>query len=671
MFKQSSISEIMDQTLNEITLLIIEDNTVDQIFLKEHLSETNLNIIEIVSTDTIEGAVELLQQRDFSLLFLDWHLPDSEGLNSLDVLTKVKPKVPVIVVSGMKDKALSLKAITQGAQDFLTKSDFSSQVLEKAVFYAIERKKNRELIEENNNRNEIILKATNDILWDWNLVTGKVKWFGSGLKKYLPAHIDPDNIPDDFWVARLHPDEKRRTVVKLKKAITEGGGGAWESDNKFLRSDGSFAYINTRGFVLTNTNNKPIRMMGSMQDITDRKNAELEIRKAKNEADEARKTQEQFLANMSHEIRTPMNGVIGMTQLLGATHLNSEQREYVETIKESAANLMVVINDILDLTKIVAGKVTIDSVDYAITDVVRNAIQITGFKAEEKSILLRSIIDKNIHPVLLGDPFRLNQVLVNLVGNAIKFTEEGEVNIHVNLLQEDEEKVSLEFIVQDTGIGIKEDKLALVFEQFTQASSETTRRFGGSGLGLTITRQLIELQGGSIHVKSTLGVGSTFTFYLNVKKGNSELQHSLKKAVVPAKQNALAGIKVLLAEDNLINQKVAVKILSIEGAEVVVANNGLEAIEMLRQHQYDVVLMDIQMPKMDGYEATRHIRNKMEAPACNARIIAITASAMISEKERCLSAGMDDYITKPFQAKDLFDKILAQVGEACSPVAPA
>ncbi|CAN5490825.1 hypothetical protein BH11BAC3_BH11BAC3_17080 [soil metagenome] len=656
----------MSHTLKEISILIIEDSPPDQWLLKDQLSETNLNIVDIVSTVTIKGAIEILHQRDFSLLFLDLHLPDSDGLHSLDALAKINPKVPIIVLSGMKDKGLSLQAISHGAQDFLNKSDYTPQVLEKAVIYSIERKKNRQLIEENNERNEIILKATNDILWDWDLTTGRVKWFGAGLKKYIPENLYPGNIPDDFWVFGLHPDERRKTIVKLKKAIIQGGG-SWESDNRFLKNDGHYAYINTRGFVLTNADNKPIRMMGSMQDITDRKNAELEIRKAKNDADDARKTQEQFLANMSHEIRTPMNGVIGMTQLLGATNLNIEQREYVETIKESADNLMVVINDILDLTKIVAGKVTIDSVDYAIADVVKNAIQITRFKAEEKAISLKSVIDKNIHPVLLGDPFRLNQVLVNLIGNAIKFTEEGEVNLHVNLLQEDEDNVSLEFVVQDTGIGIDENKLGLVFEQFTQASSETTRRFGGSGLGLTITRQLIELQGGSINVKSTIGVGSKFTFYLTIKKGNSDLQNSLNKTTAPVRQNALAGIKILLAEDNLINQNVAVKILTIEGAEVVVANNGLEAIEMLRQHQYDVVLMDIQMPQMDGYETTRFIRSKMEAPACNSRIIAITASALISEKERCLSAGMDDYITKPFQAKDLFDKILGQMAESFSP----
>ncbi len=657
----------MDQTLNEISILIIEDNLADQWLLKDQLSETNLNIVDIVSTGSIEGAITLLYQRAFSLLFLDLHLPDSDGLNSLDELAKVNAKIPVIVLSGRKDRTLSLQAISHGAQDFLTKSDYTPQVLEKAVVYSIERKKNRELIEENNERNEIILKATNDILWDWDLVTGKVKWFGSGLKKYLPANLYPDNIPDDFWVVGLHPEERRRTIVKLKKAIA-AGGGAWESDNRFLKNDGIYAHINTRGFVLANEENKPIRMMGSMQDITDRKNAELEIRKAKNDADEARKTQEQFLANMSHEIRTPMNGVIGMTQLLGATDLNNEQREYVETIKESADNLMVVINDILDLTKIVAGKVTIDSVDYTIADVVKNAIQITGFKAEEKAILLTSNIDKNIHPVLLGDPFRLNQVLVNLIGNAIKFTEEGEINVQVNLLQDSEENVQLKFTVQDTGIGIEADKLGLVFEQFTQASSETTRRFGGSGLGLTITRQLIELQGGSINVKSTVGVGSTFTFYLNIKKGNANIQQSLKESSAPLRKNALAGIKILLAEDNLINQKVAVKILTIEGAEVVVANNGVEAIEMLRQQQYDIILMDIHMPQLDGYEATRYIRNKMEAPACYSKIIAITASALISEKEKCLSAGMDDYITKPFQAKDLFDKILGQLSETDSAV---
>lgn len=646
--------------LNDITILVIEDNPSDQCLLQEHLEGTGLTIAHIKMVETLTEAVGLLSVQQFSLIFLDFYLPDSSGLDSYIRIANINPRIPVIILSGLDDTDISLNAISLGAQDFLIKGEFNAYTLEKAVRYSIERKKNLELIEENNERYDFISKATNDVIWDWDLLTNAVKWRGHGLKNYLSKDISMDLIPGNFWVNGLHPDERKITTYQLYKTILNGGA-SWEGDNRFLRSDGSYAHINTRGYMLTNADKKPIRMIGCIQDITDRKNAELEARQAKIDADEARKTQEQFLANMSHEIRTPMNGVIGMTQLLGNTILNEEQKEYIEIIKESAGNLMVIINDILDLTKIVAGKITIDKVDYVFADVVKNSIQITRFKAEEKGISLNYSVDKNIHRVLMGDPFRLNQLLVNLIGNAIKFTEQGEVNVRVNLLQETAETVSLEFSVQDTGIGIEEEKLDSVFERFTQASSDTTRKYGGSGLGLTITRQLIQLQGGSIHLKSRQGEGSTFTFYLEIKKGNEEELTSFKNTKATDPLYSLTGVNILLVEDNIINQKVAVKILSNQGANVSIANHGLEGLSMLRKNQYDLVLMDIQMPEMDGYQATRLIRKEFLAPLCKIPIIAMTASALISEKDKCLSAGMDDYITKPFQAKELFEKILIQL----------
>ncbi|MEO6719501.1 MAG: response regulator [Ferruginibacter sp.] len=649
----------MDHPANAISILIIEDNPADQLLLEVHLSETNLHIGEVTTASTIKAAIDLLRKQSFSLIFLDFFLPDSSGLQSFIELSQVNAKIPVIILSGLTDTELSIKAISVGAQDFLIKGEYTVQMLEKAVRYSIERKKNLELIEENNERNDIISKATNDIIWDWDLQTNKVKWYGQGLKNYLPENTLEDNVPPDFWVTGLHPEERTKTIMRLHRSILNGGGN-WEGDNRFLRIDGTYAHINTRGYILSNPERKATRMIGCMQDITDRKNAELEATKARFDAEEARKTQEQFLVNMSHEIRTPMNGVIGMAHLLAGTQLTKEQSEFVETINESAGNLMVIINDILDLTKIVAGKITIDKVDYIFSDIIKNSVQITKLKAEEKGILLNSRIDRNIHPVLLGDPFRLNQILVNLIGNAIKFTEKGEINIRVNLLEEDTESVKLEFSIQDTGIGIEQDKLDTIFERFTQASSDTTRKFGGTGLGLTITKQLIELQDGSIHVNSKPGVGSTFTFYMRIAKGNAAFAVEKKKPALHG-SNTLDSIRILLVEDNLINQKVAVKILTNEGAIVEIANHGKEAISMLRLKEYDIILMDIQMPEMDGYQATNYIRTEMPASISKMPIIAMTASALISEKDKCIIAGMDDYITKPFQAKELFEKILGQL----------
>ena len=649
----------MDHPTNDISILIIEDNPADQLLLEVHLSETHLDIREVTTVSTIAASLQLLRTQSFSIIFLDFFLPDSSGLQSFIEISKVNPKIPVIILSGLTDTKLSLEAITVGAEDFLIKGEYTVPMLEKAMRYSMERKKNRTLIEENNERYDIVLKATSDIIWDWDLATNKIKWRGQGLKNYLPKDVSEENIPSDFWVNGLHPEERKRTMTKLHRAILKGDT-AWEADNRFLRSDGTYAHINTRGYLLANNDKKPSRMIGCMQDITDRKNAEIEAHQARLDAEQAKNTQEQFLANMSHEIRTPMNGVIGMTHLLTGTELTKDQKEYVETINESANNLMVIINDILDLTKIVAGKIFIDKVDFNFSDVIKNSIQIIKFKAEEKGIEIRTQIHPGIPEVLSGDPFRLNQVMVNLVGNAIKFTEHGEVKISVNLLEEDANNVKLQFKIQDSGIGIDANKMDTIFERFTQASSATTRKYGGTGLGLTITKQLVELQGGSIDVKSTPGEGSTFTFYLCIAKGNNEFEAEKISMAVPATET-LKGIKILLAEDNLINQKVAVKILTKEGATVEVANHGKEAVELLRFNTYDIILMDIQMPEMDGYETTRYIRTALDAPASLTRIIAMTASALISEKDKCILAGMDDYITKPFQAKDLFKKIREQV----------
>jgi signal transduction histidine kinase/PleD family two-component response regulator len=656
----------MEAVESSISILIIEDNPGDQVLLEAHLENTSLLISGITMASTIAEGIMYLQQQSFSLIFLDFFLPDSSGLEAYLKLVKINPTIPVIILSGLSDTALALKAISLGAQDFILKGEYDAQSLQKSVWYSIERKKNIELLKENNERYDIISKATNDIIWDWNLETNKVKWIGQGLKNYLPVNTEITAIPDKFWTRALHPDERKNIIGSLHDAI-EKGENSWECDYRFLKNDNSYAHTNSRGYIIKNEAGKAVRMIGSIQDITERKKAELETEKARIEAEEARKTQEQFLANMSHEIRTPMNGVIGMTQLLSATNLNADQKEFVENIQQSTGNLMAIINDILDLTKIVAGKITLVQKDYLFNDLITNCIKMNQYRADEKGILLHCNIDKNIPVVLSGDPYRLNQILLNLVSNAIKFTHKGEVNVAINLLEQSAESVALEFLVSDTGIGIAADKIDSVFERFMQVSGDSTRKYGGTGLGLTITKQLIQLLGGNITVKSQQHEGSTFTFYLTLLTGKQPAGENpaTGEATEPNLQNALAGIHILLVEDNLINQKVAVKLLENQGAIVEVANHGKEAIELLKDIRTDIILMDIQMPEMDGYEATKIIRYQMPDEISKLPIIAMTASALISDQKKCLFAGMNDYIAKPYQAIDLYKKILQQLTPSC------
>lgn len=398
-------------------------------------------------------------------------------------------------------------------------------------------------------------------------------------------------------------------------------------------------------------------IIGIAQDITDRMLAERALKSAKEAAEESARVKENFLANMSHEIRTPMNGILGMTGLLNKTKLDSVQSNYLKIIKQSSENLLVVINDILDVAKIEAGKLDLEAIPFDLNETVQNAFQTLYYKAEEKDIAY-AIEPTNLQqPILLGDPYRLNQVLLNLLNNAIKFTEEGSVKLSYGLLHENNDAVTLEFSVQDTGIGISESKQEIIFEGFTQAYSSTSRKYGGTGLGLSISKNLVEMQGGNIWVESQERNGSTFKFVLTYpkpKKGQFKVQPNTE-----IDYTSLDNIHVLLAEDNEVNIFLAQSILEDWKFTVDVAHNGLEAYEMAKKSEYDIILMDIQMPELSGIDTTRLIRELADKKKANVPIIALTANALKGDAEKYLSAGMNDYLSKPFEEERLYMKLAA------------
>jgi signal transduction histidine kinase/BarA-like signal transduction histidine kinase len=390
------------------------------------------------------------------------------------------------------------------------------------------------------------------------------------------------------------------------------------------------------------------------EEVKKRIEAEEDMKMARDQARDAAHAKQLFLSTMSHEIRTPLNAIINTAKLL-KENPRPDQMEDVEILEFSAENLMHLINDILDFSKIDAGKIEFEAIEFELRRLLNGMQQSFEYQVVRKNLELEFNISPDIPIVLVGDSARLSQILINLIGNAVKFTDKGKVLVEAYMLASQGNKVDVGIRVTDTGIGIDEDKLQVIFESFTQASSSTTRNYGGTGLGLAITKKLVELQGGVLEVKSRIGKGSIFSFVLSFIR--SEKDHLEEDMLIKANFQSLAGLKVLVVEDNLVNQKIVCKFLMKWKVNVDVAENGRIAVEKAAKHMYDLVLMDLHMPEMNGYDATRLIRQMDGDQYKELPIIALTASAFIEDREKIYSYGMSGYIIKPFNPSELYWKI--------------
>ena len=403
------------------------------------------------------------------------------------------------------------------------------------------------------------------------------------------------------------------------------------------------------------------------KDITKLKQTEQELIEAKNKAEAANKAKSEFLSTMSHEIRTPMNAVIGFTHLLLNNEPRPDQQEYLKVLKFSAENLLTLINDILDFSKIEAGKIEFEKIDFNFWKLITNISDAFQQKAIEKGLKLKLLLDQQLPTNLVGDPVRLSQILTNLISNAVKFTKKGSVIVTATVNSQTDSQITIDFRVTDTGIGIEPEKVNLIFESFTQAKSDTTREFGGSGLGLTIIKHLLKLQGSDIFLESEVGKGSSFFFSLTFDlSSQKKLTSEFDEEPVTPTQKSIKGTKILIAEDNQINVLLVQQFLEQWEIEYDIAENGVIAFEMAKTNDYDLILMDLEMPEQDGYETTQAIRKLEGGKYQEIPIIALTASAMMDIQDRAFKVGMNDYLSKPFNPDELYNRIV----KYCFPVKP-
>jgi PAS domain S-box-containing protein len=779
-----------------VRVLLVDDDEGDYVITRDLLAEIQGGRFALEWVATYEAALEAIGRKQHDVCLVDYRLGERNGLEFLHKALGYGSTAPMILLTGQSDHDVDVEAMKAGAADYLIKGQIDAPLLERAIRYAIKHAQALEALCESEERYALAVLGANDGLWDWNLHTNEV-YYSPRWKSMLGCAEHEIGSSPNAWFELVHAQDLKRVKAEIA-AHLEGQTLHFENEHRMLHKDGTYHWILSRGLAVRDASGKASRMAGSQTDITERKQAEVELVQARDAALESAQLKSEFLANMSHEIRTPMNGIIGMTGLLLDTELTAEQYAFAETVRSSAESLLTIINDILDFSKSEAGKLTCEALDFDLRTTVEGVVELLAERALAKKLELVSLIHHDVPTLVRGDPGRLRQVLTNLVGNAVKFTGQGEVSVRVTKESEDATHMVVRFAVQDTGIGISEAAQKRIFDAFAQADGSTTREYGGTGLGLAICRQLVDLMHGEIGVNSTPDRGSMFWFTVGLEKqasgtvaapipkperagvrvlvvddhastresvrhqltawharyggaasatealttlrhqaaagdpydvaildmhmpdmdglmlaraiksdptiaptrlvmaspighrGNEDMMQEAGIAAhltKPVKQSQLlarlasvmagAGkptdqrsapfpaspsqplfedrckqVRILLAEDDIVNRKVVLRQLQTLGYTADAVTNGIEVLEALARIPYDIVLMDCQMPEMDGYAATAEIHRR-EGISKRTTIIAMTAHALEGDREKCLAAGMDDYMSKPLQNADL------------------
>ncbi len=647
------IMRVLDQQVmkqDKLRILAIDDDSVDQMQLTRAIRQSGFETEITLASDLTEG-LNYVRQSEFDCIFIDFNLPGGNGFDFLREYKNFPSNAPVIIVTSQGDENLAVKAMKMGASDYIPKSLVTAEGIGQSLRYTLrlnEERKSQQKVERallaSERKLETVIERAPIIMFAINCDNEVTLFQGKGIEKL--------NISTESIIGKKI-EEVTKNIPIINTFFEEASKG--NEITSSVEFNGRHFEIN----IIPELKSSECEggFIGIATDITDHKVNEQELKNTLSVTQEAQKIKEQFMANMSHEIRTPIHGIMSLTNLLLRSKLDDDQSTYLNAIKRSADNLLVIINDILDLSKLEAEKMTFENTVFSLKEILQTTCELFRGKAQEKSI---SLINPNLNELpdyVKGDPTRLSQIINNLVNNAIKFTNEGSVEITVAVTDSNEKCSMVSLSVRDTGIGIARDKVTHIFDVFTQAGDDITRKFGGTGLGLSIVKKLVELQGGIIEVESTLGEGTVFT--VNIPFDIPE-PYELDDLICSAEEigeDVPENLRILIVEDNDINRLVINKLMKDWGASLHNAVNGLEAINMIKSDTYDLVLLDIEMPEMNGYECIKAIRETLAEDKKNIPVLAMTAHATSEEKDKCVRLGMNDYISKPFDPVDLKNKI--------------